>query len=65
MYYLGFTPDTGSESARSAFKEKYGRYPFELIRSKGCVLAGPIPDQNQPPVDQDEFKDLPLFSNLL
>lgn len=43
QWYKGFSPDTTDEEARAAFTRQFGHAPEEIIRTKGAVLAGPIP----------------------
>ena len=61
----GYTPDTTDDDVLTEFQRKFDSTPEEIIRTAGCVLAGPIPDAESPPVEDELIQDmggLPLFN---
>ena len=40
---MGFSADTSDETACARFTQVYGCAPALIIRSGGCVWAGPLP----------------------
>ena len=42
---MGFSADTPDEKARARFEQVYGYPPAQVIRSGGCVWAGPIEEK--------------------
>ena len=48
--YVGHSADTSEEQARAAFVKRYGRDPRRVVRTAGCVLAGPKPVRHPEPV---------------
>jgi hypothetical protein len=43
--WQGYTAAATDDQARAAFAKKFGRNPQELHRSPGCVLAGPLTEE--------------------
>ena len=42
-WWRGYTPDTGAEPARAAFRLLYGCEPAEVRVAPGVLLLGPVP----------------------
>lgn len=40
----GYEPGLSVEEAKRQYRAKYGQEPEKIIRTKGALLLGPIPD---------------------
>lgn len=41
--WMGFTLDTSADLAATMFERRYGQHPEYMFKSRGLLLAGPIP----------------------